>query len=207
MLAIDGLGLGGAEMVVRDLARGLDARSFDVSICCTKGLGGSVGETLLRDGYDVFVLPGQTDHKVDYLTALKFRRAIVDRKIDVVHTHATPALLDAAPCRVADRRLRLVHTFHFGNYPYDHWRHHLLELICARGVDRLIAVGWDQQRRISTAYHLPSSRVAVIWNGITVGNAAADTSFRAAIGTGERLLVGTVAKLIEQKGLDLPGRP
>ncbi len=79
MLAIDGLGLGGAEMVVRDLARFLDRDWFDVCVCCTKGLGGSIGEEMLRDGIDVFVLPGQHDDRVDYLTALKFRRAVKDR--------------------------------------------------------------------------------------------------------------------------------
>jgi glycosyltransferase involved in cell wall biosynthesis len=202
MLAIDGLGLGGAEMVVRDLARRLDREWFDVCICCTKGLGGSIGEELVRDGFDVFVLPGQRDGHVDYLTALKFRRVIQARAIDVVHTHATPALLDAGPCRLTMPRLKVVHTFHFGNYPYESWRHHVLEGLCARAVDRLFAVGWEQRRQIQATYRLPDSRIGVIWNGVTVAPAVSDTSFRTEIGTGNRLLIGTIAKLIEQKGLD-----
>lgn len=202
MLAIDGLGLGGAEMVVRDLARHLDREWFDVCICCTKGLGGSIGEDLVRDGYDVFVLPGQQDGRVDYLTALKFRRAIKNRQIDIVHTHALPALLDAAPCRLTIPRLKVVHTFHYGNYPYDSWRHHMLESFCARAVDRLIAVGLEQRRRIQETYKLPESRIGMIWNGVTFSTPTSGESFRTEIGTGDRLLIGTVAKLIEQKGLD-----
>jgi glycosyltransferase involved in cell wall biosynthesis len=202
MLAIDGLGLGGAEMVVRDLARFLDRDRFDVCICCTRGLGGSIGEELVRDGIDVFVLPGQRDGRVDYLTGLKFRRAVRDREVDIVHTHATPALLDAGPCRLTMPGLRVVHTFHFGNYPYDSWRHHIMEGLCARFADRLIAVGWEQRRRIQATYRLSGSRVGVVWNGIADGPPLPGADFRTQVGTGDRLLVGTIAKLIEQKGLD-----
>jgi len=202
MLAIDGLGLGGAEMVVRDLARFVDRDWFDVCVCCTKGLGGSIGEELLREGIDVFVLPEQQDRRVDYLTSLKLRRAVKDRGVDIVHTHATAALLDAAPCRLTMPRLKVVHTFHYGNYPYDSWRHHVLEGLCARAVDKLIAVGWEQRRRIQATYRLADSRIGMIWNGVTVASPMLDASFRTEVGTGDRLLIGTIAKLIEQKGLD-----
>ena len=202
MLAIDGLGLGGAEMVVRDLARFLDRDRFDVCICCTKGLGGSIGEELVRDGFDIFVLPGQRAGSVDYLTGLKFRQVVKEKQVDIVHTHAMPALLDAGPCRLTMPGLKVVHTFHYGNYPYDSWRHHIMEGLCARFADRLIAVGWEQRRRLQTAYRLSDSRVGVVWNGIAVGPPTPGADFRKEIGTGDRLLVGTIAKLIEQKGLD-----
>ena len=202
MLAIDGLGLGGAEMVVRDLARFLDRDWFDVCVCCTKGLGGAIGEEMLRDGIDVFVLPGQQDGRVDYLTALKFRRAVKDRAIDIVHSHAMPALLDVSPCRLTMPGLKTVHTFHFGNYPHDSWRYHVMEGLCARAVDRLIAVGLEQRRRIQAAYRLPDSRIGMIWNGVTPASPMSDGLFRTKVGTADRLLIGTVAKLIEQKGLD-----
>jgi glycosyltransferase involved in cell wall biosynthesis len=43
----------------------------------------------------------------------------------------------------------------------------------------------------------------MIWNGVTHAKPAASAvDFRAAVATGDRLLVGTVAKFIEQKGLD-----
>ena len=117
MLAIDGLGIGGAEMVVRDLAYSIDRESFDVSVCCTLGLG-PIGEKLVADGIDAFVVPGREQYKVDYLTPLKFRQAVKARNIDVVHTHATAALLDAAVCKLTMPGLKIVHTYHYGNYPY-----------------------------------------------------------------------------------------
>ncbi len=42
----------------------------------------------------------------------------------------------------------------------------------------------------------------MIWNGVTVTPPESGSRFRAEVGTGDRLLIGTVAKLIEQKGLD-----
>ena len=99
MLAIDGLGLGGAEMVVRDLVRFLDPSGFEVCVCCTKELGGSIGEELVRDGLDVFVLPARANGGVDYLGSVKFRRTVKERGIDIVHTHSMSALFDAAPAR------------------------------------------------------------------------------------------------------------
>jgi glycosyltransferase involved in cell wall biosynthesis len=202
MLAVGGLGIGGAEVVVRDLARCLDRDWFDVCVCCTKGLGGAIGEELVRDGFDVFVLPGQQDGRVDYQTSLKLRRAVKDRDIDIVHTHATSALLDAGPCRLMTPQLKVLHTFHYGNYPHDSWRHHVLEGLCARAVDKLIAVGWEQRRRIQATYRLADSRIGMIWNGVTVASPMLDASFRTEVGAGDHLLIGTIAKLIEQKGLD-----
>jgi glycosyltransferase involved in cell wall biosynthesis len=201
MLAIDGLGIGGAEMVVRDLAYSLDRESFDVSVCCTLGLG-PIGEKLVADGIDAFVVPGREQYKVDYLTPLKFRQAVKARNIDVVHTHATAALLDAAVCKLTMPGLKIVHTYHYGNYPYDSWRHHLMEGLSSRVVDRLIAVGFEQRRRLQACYRLPASRIGTVWNGLRLERLEPDTAFRSQLGTGDRLLVGTIAKLIEQKGLD-----
>jgi glycosyltransferase involved in cell wall biosynthesis len=203
MLTIDGLGLGGAEMVVRDLARHLDRDWFDVCICCTKGIGGTVGETLLSEGYDLFVLPGQRHGRVDYWSSLKLRRAIRQREVDIVHTHATSALFDAGLCKLTLPRVKVVHTFHYGNYPYESWRRHILEGLLSRVFDRLVAVGWEQRRQIQATYKLSNGGFDTIWNGIVpVPPAAPPDEFRSNVGTGDRLLVGTVAKLIHQKGLD-----
>jgi glycosyltransferase involved in cell wall biosynthesis len=201
MLAIDGLGIGGAEMVVRDLARFLDRDRVDVCVCCTKGLG-SIGEELLREGIDVFVLPRREDGKVDYLTPVKLRQAVKDRRIDVLHTHAPSAFWDAGLCKVMMPSLKVVHTFHYGNYPHLAWRTRWMEAMTSRIVNRLVAVGRQQRGAIQATYRLPDSRVETIWNGAPPAASEATSSFRDEHGTGDRLLVGTIAKLIPQKGLD-----
>ena len=159
MLAIHGLGLGGAEMVVRDLARFLDRDRFDVCIRCTRGLGGSIGEELARDGFDVFVLPGRPNGRTDYLTALKFRRAVKQR--DRAHSRDGGSS-GCRPVQADDAPLEVVHTFPFGNYPYDSWRYHIMEGLGARTVDKLIAVGWEQRRQIQAAYRLSDTGIGMI---------------------------------------------
>ena len=201
MLAIDGLGLGGAEMVVRDLARFLDRDWFDVCVCCTRGLGGSIGEELLRDGFDVFVLPGQqTDGGLPDGTEVSPGRQGQERRY---RTHARDAaLLDASPCRLTMPGLKVVHTFHFGNYPHDSWRYHVMEGLRSRRrqADRggLGATAADTGR-------LPVARVTdghdLEWRS-QPPPPLSNGSFATEVGTGDRLLIGTIAKLIEQKGLD-----
>jgi glycosyltransferase involved in cell wall biosynthesis len=60
----------------------------------------------------------------------------------------------------------------------------------------------EQRRRIQKIYKLPESSIGMIWNGVAVSSPVSGESFRSKIGTGDRLLIGTIAKLIKQKGLD-----
>ena len=77
-----------------------------------------------------------------------------------------------------------------------------MEGLSSRVVDRLIAVGFEQRRRLQACYRLPESRIGTVWNGLRLERLEPDAAFRSQLGTGDRLLVGTIAKLIEQKGLD-----
>lgn len=188
-------------MVVRDLARSVDRDRFEVSICCTKGLG-PTGAALVREGVDVFVLPQRHGKGVDYLTSLKLLAILRSREVDIVHTHAPSALLDAGICKLMAPGLKAVHTFHFGNYPHLGRRTRWMECAAARVIDRLVAVGWQQRAAIQSTYHLVDSRIGVIWNGAPTPPVGATCSFRRDFDTGDRLLVGTIAQLIPQKGLE-----
>lgn len=200
LIVTTGLGIGGAETVVRDLAHSIDRRRFNLAICCLKVIG-SVGEALAREGIDISVVPQPADGSVDYLTALKLRRVIRDKQIDVVHSHTTHAFVDGGLCRLMMPRLKVIHTFHFGNYPHVGRSTRLMEGTFARVADRLIAVGEAQRQQIAAAYRLRADRIGMIWNGVQPVVPDIDPSFRARVGGEGRLLVGTLATLIEQKGL------
>ncbi len=201
LLAIDGLGIGGAEMVVRDLARRLDSQRFDVAVCCTKSLG-TTADALLRDGIDVFVLPRRADRRVDYLTPLKLRRAVIERRVDIVHAHAPAAFWDAAICKLLLPRVKVVNTFHFGNYPHVSRSLKWMERTASRVADRLVAVGRQQRDEILATYALSPKRMDMIWNGAPDLHADDTGPFLERVSAGDRLIVGTIAKLIPQKGLD-----
>ncbi len=202
MQVIDGMGIGGAEMVVRDLVHYLDRDRFDVSICCTKGVGGSIGEALLKEGANLFVLSKTQDGRADYFEPFKLRRAALERGADIMHSHGTAALLTTALSRMMTRQVKLVHTLHYGNYPYTVRRRHVMEKMAVRMVDHLVAVGREQGRVVQSIYGLPDSRLDVVWNGIKPLTPTPDSSFRSRVGADDHRLIGTIAKLIEQKGLD-----
>lgn len=186
-------------MVVRDLARHVDRRRAEIVVCCTKVLG-STGEALAKDGVEIFSL-SPTASRTDYSTPLRLRREIVRRGIDIVHTHAPSAFFDAALCRLSLRRMRAIHTFHFGNYPHVPKGQYWMERGASRIVDRLIAVGRNQKQQLLSSYGIAEGDIDVIWNGVPERPAADATEFLRRIDARGRLVVGTLAKLIPQKGL------
>jgi len=196
-----GLWVGGAEVVVQDLALALDRSRFNVSVCCLKVLG-PIGQGLADEGVDICALPGAEPGRVDYLTSLKLRRLIKNKRIDIVHSHTTHALVDAVLCKLATPGLKVIHTFHFGNYPHLGGRMLWMERVCSRLTDRLVAVGEFQRQQIKSVFRLRDEAVGTVLNGVRPPvPGSGDPEFRARVGAGGKILVGTIATLIEQKGL------
>ena len=195
------LRIGGAEIVIRDLARNLDRDRFNVSVCCLKALG-PTGRELVAEGVDISALPHSDPDRVNYFTSLQLRRVLRDKQIDVVHSHTTDALVDAVVCRCLSRSVKVVHTFHFGNYPHQPGRTLLMEGVSARFADRLVAVGQVQREQIKTTYRLSDRAISAVCNGVHVpASHASDPAFRRSIGAEGKILVGTIAHLCPQKGL------
>lgn len=200
LIVVAGLGIGGAEVVIQRLAQGIDRNHFHVTICCLKVLG-PIGEALVADGVEIVVLSDPARPRHGYLAFLKLLKLIRSKRIDVVHTHTTDALLDAALCRLLNKRIRLVHTFHFGNYPHRSKRDMWLERIGMKFADRLVAVGEVQRRQIIAAYDIESRDVVKVWNGVRLTASHGSEEFRRRIGATRHVLVGVTATMIEQKGL------
>ncbi|MDH4063546.1 MAG: glycosyltransferase, partial [Acidobacteriota bacterium] len=200
LILASGLGLGGAETVIRHLAQAIDPQRFNVTIGCVKTLG-VVGRELAAAGSDIVCLTDPNRQGVDYFTAFELRRVVRSRRIQVIHTHTTDALADAVVCKLMTPRLKVVHTFHFGNYPHIGDRILWMERIFSKAADRIVAVGEVQRRQIRSVFGFREDRIGMIWNGVLTDAPTSDVSFRARIGAGSRLIIGTVATLTEQKGL------
>lgn len=199
LILASSLWIGGAESVMQHLAQHLDRRRFNVSVCCLKQRG-HVGDALERAGIEVIAF-GDDSGRVDYFTFRKVARLIRERRIDVVHTHTAHGLVDAALCRLLMPRLKIVHTFHFGNYPHTRPRIMWMERVFSRLAHRLLAVGNVQRRQLQKVYGLADDAIGTLWNGVDTAVHAPDPSFRDRTGAGDRLVVGTIATYIEQKGL------
>lgn len=194
------LGIGGAENVTAALCRGLDRVRFDVTVAYIKWRG-MIGDALVRDGFEVVGLGNGDGERPDYLSSLRLRRFLVARGFDLVHTNDIHAMIDAAVCRTTLRRLRLVSTFHFGNYPRPVRRYHLLEKYVSRVPDRLVAVGQWQADRLCDVYGFQPERLDLIRNGVpdVPGRRSQDIAGR--IRKDGRVVIGSVSTLIEQKGV------
>lgn len=193
---------GGAERVIANLAEHLDPGRFSVTVAHLKERGG-VGDELLARGFDVVGIPRLTSRPGRYLSFTALRRVARDRGVHLIHSHTTYSLVDAVLCRrLTSSGLRVVHTFHFGNYPNLPRRYREMERIASRGADHLVAVGQEQAGALRSLYGIPDRRLTIILNGVTCSAPRPDPEWAARLERADRIVIGTTATLIEQKGLD-----
>jgi glycosyltransferase involved in cell wall biosynthesis len=76
-----------------------------------------------------------------------------------------------------------------------------MERLSSRLTDGLFAVGEVQRGQVRSCYRFRDRSIRTVRNGVTLPALSADRSFRERVGAGDRPLVGTIATLIEQKGL------
>lgn len=201
LLSIDGLHHGGAERVIASLCRNLDPARFSVTVWWRTACG-AIGDELKADGVNVIGVPEFATKVTVTNRFLTLRRILRDLKIDIVHTHDTGALTDAVHCRLSGSKSKIVHTFHFGNYPNKERRHLLLDAVYGRFAHRLIAVGFNQASRIEAALHLPPNRLQVLYNGVECVDFSKN-NFRSLIDVPAEPIpvIGSISTLTEQKGL------
>lgn len=201
LIVIDSISGGGAELVVFNLCKYLNRELFNVSICHLKERG-IRGEELVKQGFDVIGIPRSQFIKKDYFTFRKLRQVLIQKKIDIVHSHTTYSLIDSSLCKLFNRSLKLIHTFHFGNYPHYTKKYMLLEKLFCKVPNMLVAVGNEQKRSIQHSYKIPSNRIITIWNGVedNTQHYRSDSIVWNRIGK-NKIIVGTISTFIEQKGL------
>ncbi len=151
---------GGAEHVIATLARHLRETGHQVTIAVVHDGGEVLGE-LKNEGFGVVTTGGARGG-----TASNLQRAVVERGVQLVHSHDLRSLIDAGIGRLRARRHAHMHTFHFGNYPMVPWKPLLMEGLAARVPDQLVAVGSAQRTSIVKALRLAEARIRTIWNGV-----------------------------------------
>lgn len=204
MIVNPSLFIGGAEIVIKNLCYNLNPEIFNISVCHLKERG-VIGDELCNSGFDVVGIPKSTFMEVDYFTSIKLLKLIRDKNIDLVHSHATHPLTDATICKIFSflflKHIRVVHTFHFGNYPYDKKSRMFLEFFFGRFTDKLVAVGNFQKRQLQNTYNFSGSRITTIWNGISQIEGDVDSKIIQFIKESDSVVVGTIGTLFEQKGI------
>lgn len=199
MLVINSVGGAGAELVVSNLCRHINTNRFNISVCHLKDRG-EKGEELLRQGYDIVGLPGKD--RTNYLDAFKLRQLVLQREIDLFHSHDMGGLFNCASCKLITPRIKVIHTYHFGNYPHLPIRYLLLEGFFSRVADKLVAVGYNQKRRIEKTYRMKPERIQTIYNGIVpLSMAKTDYQKKPSLPS-DPTVIGSLCTFLHQKGVD-----
>lgn len=195
------LHIGGAEMMMYHLAKNLDNRRFNVTVCFLKE-GGLVADLMRSVEIRVIGLEKPSESKVNYFSAFQLLKVVRKLNIDLIHSHTIHSLTDSAIVRLLKPRVKIVHTFHFGNYPNLEKKYYYMEKIFSKFHHKLIAVGYEQKKKIDEVYCFNSNKIHVIHNGIEImpSNLDFGKNLKAYIKPGY-FHVGTTSTLIEQKGI------
>lgn len=202
MFYIASLYHGGAERVIASLCKNLDPTRYAITVCW-RNANGSIGEEISKRGFSVIGLPEIEPNVSPYGRFLALRRLLRDLQIDVIHTHDTGSLADAVQCRWLGGKVKIVHTFHFGNYPNLKRRYLWMERTFCRFADCLVAVGYEQATSIRRSLRLAEPDLFILYNGVE--SVAADNSIERNLAISDLatddVVIGSVSTLTTQKGL------
>lgn len=195
-MMIETVGLGGAEMVVLQLAQKLRSQGHTVHPVIPAGREGWLVERLEADGFPA--------HRYDLRRAVdrgfpaRLAAMLEPLGVDVVHSHE---FVMAVYGTAAARRLGVPHviTMHGNQTMMDRYRRRLALRWAFRRSDATVAVSEDTRRDLETRLGIRRGLVQVIPNGIPE-RAGDREGTRAALGVGPaELLILSVGSLTPRK--------
>ena len=198
------LGVAGLEQVVVTLCRTIDRTRFQPSVLCLNFTGALAD--ILRD-VDVPVLqiePTPPPGRTDYLAWQKVARVLRAHRVDVVHTHNTPALIDGViGAKLAGTRT-LIHTDHGRLFP-DKRRYMFAEHVLSRFVHKIATVSEEASHNLRRYERISQRKLVTIPNGVEGAryDSAIDRDRKCReLGIPSRVpVIGFSARLADQKGL------
>jgi glycosyltransferase involved in cell wall biosynthesis len=202
MLLAVGLGVGGTETHILELASRIDRTKFDVTVCSLKAEGCLVQE-LRRRGIRVVCLNGAG--KLDLRVLFRLWKVMREERPDVMQSFLFWANMSARMLGRLSKAVRVVCSYH---------DEIVSEGRLVRMIDRL-TFGWSHavvccseavRRSVSACLGAPAARQTIIPFGVDVGQfAVMDPATKEELGLrGDAPIVGTVCRLVEpKKGLSV----
>ena len=159
---INGLGTGGAEMLVVDLAAAMQRHGHEVRVACLADVGGVPRDRAVELGVDVRVLGA---HRFD--PRLPFALAGVARGADVVHAHLFPAFYWAA---LTPLKAPVLFTEHSTwNRRMDSQLFAMVDRAVYRRLERVVAISEGTATNLAKQLGQEPSAYPVVLNGISDG--------------------------------------
>lgn len=189
---------GGAEKIVYQLASGIHKKGARVVVASC----GGVYEGLLKEQniphYQIADM--ECKNIVTMVRTVKMLIKIVrDEHIDIIHTHHRMAALYAYMLKICFPKIKLIYTAH--NVFFD--KKVLTWLALSRC--RIIAVGKSVKMNLAYVFHINPKRVEIIYNAVQQENMD-ERDFHPELKKLKMqgyILVGTIGRLSEQKGMDV----
>jgi glycosyltransferase involved in cell wall biosynthesis len=203
---IDTLGLGGAERFLVGLCTTLPADRYQVIVSAVSG-NGPRSEDLSRAGVELWPLEARSNR--DLRALFRLARFIRQRRVDIVHTHLfvggafgrLAAVLAGVPIRVTTEQ-----NAYAPGHTLPRWQV-VVDALLARLTDRLVAVSQGTRDYLIQEERVPPARIRVVPNAIPWPEAVPPAQVAAVKrelgGEGRFPLLGTVARLTPQKGLEV----
>nr|QNO46841.1 D-inositol-3-phosphate glycosyltransferase [Methanosarcinales archaeon ANME-2c ERB4] len=192
---IQGLEIGGLEIMVVNLLERLDHSRYRPSICCYDSLG-SLSQGLPERGIGVHLLrrrPG-----IDYLYPFKLARHLRKSKINILHLHNPTALFYGTLAGKIARTTCIIYTEHGRDFSSSIKVKIANGLLC-KMLDRVVAVAECGKKYLVEHEGVDERRIFKIYNGIDsqkFGRTHSGKLIRRELGiTDDQPVIGIVARL------------
>lgn len=192
------MGQGGAEKVVYQICKDVNKNSKDLEMVVTS-IGGVHEEELSKLGVKHYQI-ADIDCKnpiVMLKIYFKLRKIIKSEKIDIVHSHHRMAAFYSRLLNIFHRNIKRVYTAHnvFTN------KRSLLRF--ALKGSEIIAVGDGVKNNLVDFYGIKNEKVKIIYNSIDKLKKIEKPKDDFLQDSDNKILVGTIGRLTEQKGIDV----
>ncbi|GEM_PF-90735 len=195
------LGLGGAEQVVINLAKGLDKTRYNPTVLCLNDKG-VFAELLEKEGITVIALNKKA--VIDLSIVPKIVSVIKQCKIGIVHSHLWGANFWG---RIA-AKLAGVRVVIATEHSLDVWKkgyYLVLDRLLSHWTDKVVAVSDSVKRFYVENAKISAGKIAVIRNGIEVarsqGNQVTRSHVRREYGIrDDEIVLALIGRLVEAKG-------
>ena len=204
LFVIPTLTIGGAEIQLYNLVKGLDKNKYKITVCCTT-MGGAFVDRFEKIGIRPIIL--RKKHKLGFLVLIRLIEIIRKQKIDIIHTWLFTAnvwgRLAAKVCgvRIIISSERNVTFWKSGVYRF-------IEKVLAPFSSVILANSQGVRDSLITFDRIPASKVKVIHNGLDLSRFDCmsnydDSAIRNEYGIDSHcIVIGNVCRIHPQKDLD-----
>lgn len=210
VLQVIRLAEGGMKEHFLSLLRNLDQNKF--SLIAAGPFADKQAEELRSWGVGVYQvpIPGKVSPRKDLACLIELQRILAREKIDLIHMHGSKAaLLGRLAARFSSTKYAVftAHNFILDNYQSKIKKlfFSLLEQSLVPSTQKIITVSSALSQELRKQQGIPPEKLVTIYNGLSIDQfcpAKSDNELKKRLGfSPEDLLIGTVTRLIPEKGI------